>query len=107
VGVWVSMLNALYRDVTSLVPFALQLGLILTPVMYETSTIMGRLPEPYRHLMAVNPLVTIIDLFRAAWFGQALPSPMMIVISSLSTAFILWAGLRYFAQTEDIVADRV
>lgn len=104
VGTWVSMLNALYRDVSSLVPVALNLGLFLTPVMYQTSEV---IPEKYRLLAAVNPLVTIIDLFRAAWFGQPAPSPAMIVISATSMAIVLWAGLRYFAKTEDIVADRV
>ena len=86
IGTWVSMLNALYRDVTSLVPFALQLGLIFTPVMYQTSTIV---PEKYRLLAAVNPLVTIIDLFRDAWFGQPPPTAGMILVSTLATALIL------------------
>lgn len=103
-GTWVSMLNALYRDVSSLVPFALQLGFIFTPVMVQTATF---IPEPYRALAAVNPLVTIIDVFRAAWFGQSMPSPPMVLVSVLSTAIVLCAGLRYFAKTEDIVADRV
>lgn len=104
IGTWVSMLNALYRDVSSLVPVALNLGLLLTPVMYQTSEV---IPSQYRLIAAVNPLVTIIDLFRAAWFGQPPPSPAMMVISVTSTAAMLWAGLRYFAKTEDIVADRV
>jgi len=104
IGVWVSMLNALYRDVTSLVPFALQIGLIFTPVMYQTSTV---IPEHYRVLAAVNPLVTIIDLFRAAWFGQTPPTVLMMLVSTTSLAIILTFGLRYFANTEDIVADRV
>jgi lipopolysaccharide transport system permease protein len=103
-GTWVSMLNALYRDVSSLVPFALQLGLIFTPVMVQTSTF---IPERYRALAAVNPLVTIIDMFRAAWFGQPLPSVLMVLVSVVSTSIVMYTGLKYFAQTEDIVADRV
>ena len=104
VGTWVSMLNALYRDVSSLVPFALQLCFICTPVMYQTTEVV---PERFRLLAALNPIVTIIDLFRAGWFGQPLPTIWMILVSTISTLAIGYAGLRYFSQTEDIVADRV
>lgn len=107
VGVWVSMLNALYRDVSSLVPFALQLGFIFTPVMVQTAMIIPEKYEGYRMLAAVNPLMTIIDVFRAAWFGQLPPSLLMVLVSVLSTSAVLFTGLRYFAKTEDIVADRV
>lgn len=104
IGVWVSMLNALYRDVSSLVPVALNLGLFLSPVMYQTSEM---IPAKYRLLAAVNPLVTIIDLFRAAWFGQTCPTPVMILISVATMLAVLSAGVWYFTNTEDIVADRV
>jgi lipopolysaccharide transport system permease protein len=104
VGTWVSMLNALYRDVSSLVPLALQLGFISTPVIFQTTVL---IPEKYRSVAAVNPLVTIIDLFRAAWFLQPPPTATMMLVSLASTAVVLTAGLRYFARTEDIVADRV
>ena len=104
VGIWVSMLNALYRDVSSLVPFALQLCLICTPVMYQTSEV---IPAKYRLVTALNPLVSIIDLFRAGWFGQPPPSVGMLFVSTISTTIVAYAGLRYFAKTEDIVADRV
>ncbi len=107
VGTWVSMLNALYRDVTSLVPFALQLGFIFTPVMVQTAQIIPDAHSGYRVLAAVNPLVTIIDVFRFAWFGQPLPSLGMVLVSVLSTAAVLYTGLWNFAKTEDIVADRV
>lgn len=107
VGTWVSMLNALFRDVSSLVPFALQLGFIFTPVMVQTSQIIPDEYAGYRVLAAVNPLVTIIDVFRFAWFGQPLPSVAMVLVSVLSTSAVLYTGLWNFAKTEDIVADRV
>lgn len=104
IGVWVSMLNALYRDVSSLVPFALQLGFLSTPVMVQTNEL---IPERFRPLAAINPLVTIIDLFRAAWFHQPMPSVSMLLVSTISTGIVLYAGLKYFSKTEDVVADRV
>jgi lipopolysaccharide transport system permease protein len=104
VGVWVSMLNALYRDVTSLVPFALQMGFFLTPVIFQTSVL---IPERYRALVGLNPLATVIELFRAGWLQQPLPSLATIAISVAVTVTFLFSGLWYFARTEDIVADRV
>ncbi len=105
VGVWVSMLNALYRDVASLVSFALPLGLFATPVMFQTSEFIRN--ETYRTIAALNPLVTIIDLFRAGWFGQPLPSLSMAGVSLLSTGVVFALGLKYFTLREDVVADRV
>lgn len=105
VAIWVSMLNALYRDVASLVSFGLPLGMFLTPVWLPTAELIRN--ENYRTIAAVNPLVTIIDLFRAAWFGQPLPTLAMFAVSVASTAIVFWTGLRYFEQKEDIVADRV
>jgi lipopolysaccharide transport system permease protein len=104
IGTWVSMLNALYRDVSSLVPLALQIGFISTPVIFQTTVL---IPDRFRTFAALNPLVTIIDAFRAAWFGQPLPTLPMIAVSAVSTAVVLVTGLRFFAKTEDIVADRV
>ena len=105
VGVWVSMLNALYRDVASLVAFGLPLGLFATPVMFQTSEVIRN--ETYRMIAAINPLVTIIDLFRAGWFGQPWPSLGMMLVSLASTVLVLMAGFKYFQAKEDVVADRV
>lgn len=107
VGIWVSMLNALYRDISSLVPMALQMGMVCTPVMYQTSKVLPDQYANYRLLAAINPLVTIIDCFRSVWFGQSMPSLGMILVSALSVGVTSYFGLRYFAKTEDIVADRV
>lgn len=103
-GTWVSMLNAIYRDVASLIPFALQLGLIFTPVMYQTSVV---IPERFRLLSAMNPMVTIIDLFRTAWFGQPPPTISMMLISMVTTLLVFLGGYHYFTRMEDIVADQV
>ena len=95
VGTWVSMLNALYRDVTSLVPLALQLGFITTPVIFQTSIL---IPDPYRWIAAVNPLVTIIDLFRAAWFGQPPPTALMMIVSAIIDGDRAGDGASIFRQ---------
>ncbi len=104
VGVWTSMLNALYRDLMSLVPFLLQIGLLLTPVIWETQLL---IPEQWRTVAAINPMVTIIGLFRTAWFGQPLPTLAMIVVSTVSLVTVLLSGLWFFRRNEDLVADSV
>lgn len=104
VGVWTSMLNALYRDLMSLVPFALQIGLLVSPVVWETQFI---IPERWRIIAALNPMVTIIGLFRTAWFGQPAPTLAMIAVSAVSLFAVLAAGLWFFRRNEDFVADSV
>lgn len=104
VGVWTSMLNALYRDLMSLVPFALQIGLLVTPVIWETQLL---IPAQWQAVAAINPMVTIIGLFRTAWFGQPAPTLAMIATSAVSLVVVLWSGLLFFRRNEDFVADSV
>lgn len=104
VGVWTSMLNALYRDLMSLVPFALQIGLLITPVIWETQLL---IPEKWRTVAAINPMVTIIGLFRTAWFGQPSPTAAMMAVSTISLLAVLFSGLWFFRRNEDLVADSV
>lgn len=104
IGVWTSMLNALYRDLMSLVPFLLQIGLLLTPVIWETQVL---IPEKWRTVAAINPMVTIIGLFRTAWFNQPAPTLAMIIVSTFSLMVVLFSGLWFFRSNEDLVADSV
>ena len=104
VGMWTSMLNAQYRDLMSLVPFALQFGLLVSPVVWDTQVL---IPERWWNVAAINPMVTIIGLFRTAWFGQPAPTPAMIAISAVSLTVVFASGLWFFRRNEDLVADSV
>jgi lipopolysaccharide transport system permease protein len=104
VGMWTSMLNALYRDLMSLVPFALQIGLLMSPVVWDTHVL---IPDRWWTIAAMNPMVTIIGLFRTLWFGQPAPTLTMIAISAVSLTMIFWSGLWFFRRNEDLVADSV
>lgn len=104
VGVWTSMLNALYRDLMSLVPFLLQIGLLVTPVIWDTQLL---IPERWRAIAAINPMVTIIGLFRTAWFHQPPPTVDMVAVSTISLLVVLASGLWFFRRNEDLVADSV
>jgi lipopolysaccharide transport system permease protein len=104
VGLWTSMLNARYRDVAHVLPFLIQLGFLLTPVIFQISAL---IPPAWQGIAALNPLATAIELFRAAWLQQPLPSLAMVMISVGSLATVALSGLWYFHRNENVIADRV
>lgn len=100
-GLWLSALNVEYRDFQYVIPFLVQIGLFVTPVIYPASL----LPERHRWLLALNPVSGIIEAFRAALFGhRPVPWPALGV-SALMTALILLGGLLYFRRVERSFAD--
>ena len=69
VGLWLSALNALYRDVRYLIPFLIQFWTLASPVDYSSSMV----PERYRWLYGLNPMAGAIDGFRWALTGTVIP----------------------------------
>lgn len=103
-GVWIAALNVKYRDFRYIVPFAVQLGLYVSPVGFSTSIV----PEHWRLLYALNPMVGIIDGFR--WSLLAAPGPLPwpgIVLSVLTSGLLLATGVVYFRSTERKFADLI
>jgi lipopolysaccharide transport system permease protein len=97
---WLAALNVKYRDFRFLVPFALQIGLFVTPVIYPTSLLEN---SWIGYVMAINPLYGAIMLFRAP-FGIEV-NGMELLISVASGLFIQFWGLTYFKKTEAYFAD--
>ena len=104
VGLWLSALNALYRDIGHVVPFLLQLGFFMSPIVYGTDKL---IPEEWQILYSLNPLVGLIDGFRWSVFGHGAPPVVSLSISLVIVASVLLGGLRYFRRTERILADRI
>jgi len=107
VGIWLSALNALYRDIGYIVPFLLQIGLFVTPVLYETRAVV---PENWQWLWALNPLVGSIEWCRWSLLpagGTAGPTFVMLGLSILMTGLLLISGLWYFRRAEQWIADRI
>lgn len=104
VGLWTSLLNALYRDIGHAVPFLLQVGFFVSAVVYETRTVV---PEQWQPLLALNPMTTIIDLHRAAWLGSPLPTALSMGVSTLALVALLVSGHWYFQTRQQELADRV
>jgi lipopolysaccharide transport system permease protein len=103
VSCWSSSLNVKYRDVRWLIPFVVQAWLFATPVMYPSSLV----PEAWRPLFGLNPMVGAVEGFRWALLGQEPPSLLMLAVSSAVTLVVLIAGLYYFRSVEQSFADTI
>ena len=103
VGLWLSALNALYRDVKYLIPFIVQFWTLASPVYYSSSMV----PERYRWLYGLNPMAGVIDGFRWALTGTGQAPTATLLASSLIVCFVLFGGLVFFNYMEGSIADRV
>src|SRR5215469_2401345 len=103
VGLWLSVLNALYRDVSYVIPFVVQFWMFASPVAYSSSLV----PEKWRWLYGLNPMAVVIDGFRWALTGHGLPPGPTILASSAIVGIVLLGGFFFFNRIEGTVADRV
>lgn len=101
-GLWLSALNVKYRDFRYVVPFLVQFGLYISPVGFSSAIV----PEKWRMLYFLNPMVGVIDGFRWAILGDAFPVywPGLLLSGSL-TLLMFIGGLLYFRNMERSLAD--
>jgi lipopolysaccharide transport system permease protein len=101
-GLWLAALNVKYRDFRYIVPFIVQFGLYISPVGFSSNIV----PEKWRLLYSINPMVGVIDGFRWAVLGNnvTLYWPGFI-LSIVLTVSVFFTGLRYFRKTERVFAD--
>jgi len=103
-GLLLAALTVKYRDFRYAVPFLVQLWLFVSPVAFETSQV----PERWRAVYALNPLVGVIDGFRWAIFGGGTAFDRMTIVSSaIATLLSVLVGLWYFRRTERGFADAI
>jgi lipopolysaccharide transport system permease protein len=101
-GLWIAALSVKYRDVRYLVPFAVQFGLYISPVGFSSSVI----PDSWRLLYSLNPVVGIIEGFRWALFAGNSPLYWPALALSCGVIFVLLiSGILYFRRTERLFAD--
>lgn len=103
IGLWTSALNALYRDVASIIPFVVQFWMLASPVAYPSSLV----PARWRWLYELNPMAGVIDGFRWALTGRGEPPGPQILASAGMVALLVLGGLFFFQRVEGTVADRV
>ena len=103
VGLWLSALNVLYRDINYATHFITQFWMFITPIVYSASMI----PDQWRLVYAVNPMAGVVNGFRWALLGVGSP-PGLDLLVSVTVAFILLiSGLFFFKRTERLFADMV
>ena len=100
-GMWLTSLAVQYRDVKHAMNFAIQLWMYMTPIVYSVNII----PEKYRLLYALNPMVGVVEGFRSALLDTK-PMPWdLVLIGSCSALVLLVLGATYFHYKERIFAD--
>ena len=101
-GLWLTALNVKYRDVRYITPFLVQFGLYASPVGFSSEIV----PQQWRLLYSLNPVVGVIDGFRWCILGGQsqlyLPG---FLLSIVVTVFFLWLGVRQFRKMEKRFAD--
>ena len=103
-ALWITSLNVKYRDFRYIIPFIVQFGLYVSPVGFSSSVI----PEKYRLLYSLNPVVGVIDGFRWCILGGESQLYLPGFVASLGvTAFFLWFGIRQFRKMERTFADLI
>ncbi len=103
VGLWLSAMNVQFRDIRYVIPFLTQLWLYATPIVYPSSLI----PEFWRPLYGINPMVGVVEGFRWALLGTDTSPGSIIVVSSIVALLILISGAYYFRRMEKTFADVV
>lgn len=103
-ALWITSLNVKYRDFRYVVPFIVSMGLYVSPVGFSSSVI----PEQWRLLYSMNPVVGVIDGFR--WAILAEPASFYwpgFALSWLVIVLLLWLGIRQFRRMEKSFADLI
>jgi lipopolysaccharide transport system permease protein len=101
---WITALNVKYRDFRYIIPFIVQFGLYVSPVGFSSSII----PEEWRLLYSINPMVGVIDGFRWCILGGQSPAYLPgLFASALVTGLFLWFGIHRFRKMEKSFADLI
>jgi lipopolysaccharide transport system permease protein len=101
VALFLAALNVRYRDVRHAVPFFTQCWMYASPVVYSVSLI----PEQWRYLYSLNPMVGVIEGFRWALLGKASPDFGVMAVSATVVVLTFCGSLLYFKWMERSFAD--
>ena len=100
-SLWLSAMYVQFRDVRHIIPFLTQIWLFATPIAYPSSL----LPEPWRTLYGINPMVGVVEGFRWALLGANTAPGPIIIVSSFTAMGLLISGAFYFRRMEKTFAD--
>ncbi|HSY64725.1 MAG TPA: ABC transporter permease [Terriglobales bacterium] len=102
-GLWLSALNAIYRDVRYVLPFLVQFWMFASPVAYPSSLV----PIKWRWVYGLNPMAGVIEGFRWSLTGHGDPPGLLLFASFLVVLAVLAGGLAFFQRMEATIADVV
>jgi len=100
-GLWLGPINVRYRDIMHTLPFLVQVWMYASPIVYPVSMV----PEKWRALYSVNPMVGVIEGFRWALLGTKTPDFQSIAIGALIIVAATFAGIVFFKNKERAFAD--
>ncbi len=103
VGLWLAPLNVRYRDVGHIIPFIIQIWMYASPIIYPVSAV----PEKWKLLYSLNPMVGVIEGFRWALLGRSAPDYSAMVVGAFVVVALLFGGMVYFRRMERTFADVV
>ena len=101
VGLWLSALNVLYRDVRFTMSFLIQFWMFATPIAYPSTL----LEEPWRTVYGLNPMAGVVEGFRWALLGTPTAPGPMLAVSAGATLVLLVSGLFFFRRMEKTFSD--
>jgi lipopolysaccharide transport system permease protein len=99
-GMWLSSMAIRFRDVKHAMPFAVKMLIYLAPIVYSAS----RIPEKYRMIYSLNPIVGVIEGYRACFLGTPVPWEY-IWPGMITTVLLVVGGALYFKKMERVFAD--
>jgi lipopolysaccharide transport system permease protein len=102
-GMWISALTAKYWDLKFALPFAVQLWMYATPIVYPLSLV----PEKYKILMILNPVTPAIEFFKMAWLGAGTLNLLHTGLSVFLALLIIFTGIIIFNRTEKTFVDTI
>ncbi len=102
-GLWISAVTTKYRDLNFALPFVVQLWMYATPIVYPLSLI----PDKFKLVMALNPMVPVIEIFRKGYLGAGTINLLHTGLSVALTFIILLTGIIIFNKTEKTFMDTV
>jgi lipopolysaccharide transport system permease protein len=102
-GLWLSGLNAIYRDVRYVIPFLVQFWMFASPVAYPSTLV----PQRWRWLYGLNPMAGVIEGFRWSLTGRGSSPGPLVLVSAAMVLVVFAGGLVCFKKLEALFADRI
>jgi len=103
IALWLAPLNAVYRDVGIALPFAMQVAMYMSPIVYPASLV----PEQVRWLYLLNPIAVLVGAMRWLVLGAEPPPAAGFVVFGVVTGLLLFGGSRLFRSMEGNLVDRI